>query len=198
MANLLKEFFRRDLNPTEWEALGRQLEGSRRDSLRFAKLAKKFYLNLGLPNPEGPTGPSASTVGAVIKIAVLGALIGAVAFVTVKIVHLLLTAPATPTPIRTPLLPKHSRPVLPVTAPHKIQVKPTATPTPLPPPKAAAPRPAKPAQVPPAPIPTPKPVQIFRPAVVPVQKPPPAPTATPEGSPTDLFGNGYKGQDVHQ
>lgn len=147
MANLLKEFFRRDLNPTEWEALGRQLEGSRRDSLRFAKLAKKFYLSLGLPNPEGPSGPSASTAGAIAKITILAVLIGAVAYMAVKIIQLVLTAPATPTPIPTHLPTKHARPILPVTAPHRIPVKPTATPTPLPlPPKAAAPPPAKPAQ----------------------------------------------------
>ncbi len=84
MANLLKDFFKRDLTTQEWVDLEGQLSGSTKDSLRFAQLAKKFYLGLGLPDPEGPHGSSGAgphSIGGLILKSLVGlSLLGAISW----------------------------------------------------------------------------------------------------------------------
>jgi hypothetical protein len=197
MANLLKEFFKRDLTDAEWQTLGRQLDASPGDAMRFAKLAKKFYLNLGLPNPGAPGGspglPPPVPPGLILEFLVIAAVVGGISWFIWKSYHTPPAAKAHPKAAsahvkRQPAL--HPK-LIPAPRP-----TPPPTPTPRPRPAPAVPTP-RPRVLPSQP---PKPLAPLAPAA----KPPPLPTArpaftpTPDDSPGGLFQNGYKGQDVHQ
>ncbi|HET9869533.1 MAG TPA: FlgD immunoglobulin-like domain containing protein [bacterium] len=78
--SLVDEFFKRDLNESEAQALDSLLEGSPEESARFAGLLEKEYFSLGLPAPQMPSrlevplpGPSpllqALAVGALLSAA---------------------------------------------------------------------------------------------------------------------------------
>jgi hypothetical protein len=54
MSDLLKDYFGRDLSDAEFEALGKALEASPEDALRFAAQAEKAYATTGLPKPVYP------------------------------------------------------------------------------------------------------------------------------------------------
>jgi hypothetical protein len=55
MTDLKQEFFRRDLDDQEFEALGRELESSPEASLDMAQRAEAAYLATGLPEPLLPS-----------------------------------------------------------------------------------------------------------------------------------------------
>jgi hypothetical protein len=61
MADLLREFFKRDLSNAEEEKLAQQLASSPRHSMRFAKLARLAYVQTGLPNPSPHLGHAAAS-----------------------------------------------------------------------------------------------------------------------------------------
>jgi hypothetical protein len=56
MADLVKEFFRRDLSDSEVLQLERLLDSSDEACLRMARFAEKAYLRTGLPHPKAPGG----------------------------------------------------------------------------------------------------------------------------------------------
>lgn len=56
MADLILEFFKRDLNENEMEELGRLLERSPEEALRFGSGMEKLYLGTGYPLPKLPKG----------------------------------------------------------------------------------------------------------------------------------------------
>lgn len=51
--DLIAEYYRRDLDAAEEEALAAQLEASPADAARFAQLAADEYRSFGLPEPKG-------------------------------------------------------------------------------------------------------------------------------------------------
>jgi hypothetical protein len=188
MADLLKEFFRRDLTDPEEERLAQQLAASPKVSMRFAKLAKKAYLATGLPNPEKPGGGSSGPGGSphlgpvVLKSVVVAALLGGLGLLAWNVLK---TPPETkplPTPTPTPIV--HVKP--------PAQPKPTSTHIPQP---KVAPKPVPPTPLPPAPL---KPAAIA--PVIP--KAPatstPVPTATPDTGPGSLLKNGFRGQQLNE
>lgn len=63
MADLVKEFFRRDLTDVEVKQLEELLESSDDACLRLAKTAKKAYLKTGLPTPMAPGGGGGPNLG---------------------------------------------------------------------------------------------------------------------------------------
>src|SRR5579883_2058428 len=56
MADLVQEFFQRDLSESEHEALSRLLEQSPEAALNYQNLLEKNYLATGLPQPTLPKG----------------------------------------------------------------------------------------------------------------------------------------------
>ena len=60
MADLLMDFFERDLTDVEDQALADSIASSPPQSLRFAELARDAYLQTGLPNEDGSNGSSGS------------------------------------------------------------------------------------------------------------------------------------------
>jgi hypothetical protein len=56
MADLIKEFFERELTEAEAESLGKQLQQSPEDALRFESGLEQHYLATGLPIPQLPKG----------------------------------------------------------------------------------------------------------------------------------------------
>jgi hypothetical protein len=58
MADLITEFFERELSEAEADALGVLLQQSPEDTLRFEGLLEKHYLTTGLPTPQWPQGLS--------------------------------------------------------------------------------------------------------------------------------------------
>jgi len=56
MADLLKEFFERDLTEAEEQRLADLIAGAPQQSLRFAELAHAAYLQTGLPDTDGGNG----------------------------------------------------------------------------------------------------------------------------------------------
>lgn len=51
--DLIADYYRRDLDADEEEALAAQLEASPEDAARFAQLAAAEYHSFGLPEPKG-------------------------------------------------------------------------------------------------------------------------------------------------
>lgn len=56
MADLIQEFFMRDLSETEHDELGKLLQGSPDAALRYEGLLEQNYLATGLPMPSLPKG----------------------------------------------------------------------------------------------------------------------------------------------
>ncbi len=56
MADLIKEFFERELSGAEADSLGELLQKSPEESLRFEGFLEKHYLATGLPMPQVPSG----------------------------------------------------------------------------------------------------------------------------------------------
>jgi hypothetical protein len=56
MADLIEEFFKRDLSESEAEDLGKLLQESPDAPLRFKALSEQRYLAMGLPAPQLPDG----------------------------------------------------------------------------------------------------------------------------------------------
>jgi hypothetical protein len=56
MADLIQEFFQRDLTEAEQEALSQSLQGSPEEALRYERLLEQNYLATGLPSPSLPKG----------------------------------------------------------------------------------------------------------------------------------------------
>lgn len=63
MADLVKEFFRRDLTDGEARQLEQLLESSDDACLRLAQFAEKAYLRTGLPRPKAPGSPPGGGLG---------------------------------------------------------------------------------------------------------------------------------------
>ncbi len=56
MADLIQEFFERELSEAEANSLGNLLQESPDSALRFESLLEKHYLQTGLPSPQLPSG----------------------------------------------------------------------------------------------------------------------------------------------
>jgi len=193
MADLLKEFFRRDLTDPEEERLAQQLAASQKVSMRFAKMAKKAYLATGLPNPEKPgggsTSPGASShLGPIIlKSVVVLALLGGMGLLVWNVVKTPPETKAVLTPTPTPIVHK------------KKPVPPNREPTATPIPKAkVVPKPAPPTPTPLPPAPPPKPAAIAPAIPKPQPTTTPVPTATPDTGPGSLLKNGFRGQQLNE
>lgn len=75
----MKEYFQRDLTDLEEEELAKQLAASPKNSLRFAKQARMFYIQTGLPNPVKSTWHSGA--GGAMTLKVVGGLVAGGAMV---------------------------------------------------------------------------------------------------------------------
>ena len=56
MADLIPDFFKRDLNEPEWQELEKKLEQDPGEADRLAAHAEQAYLKTGLPMPQWPRG----------------------------------------------------------------------------------------------------------------------------------------------
>jgi hypothetical protein len=105
--DLLKEFFERDLTDAEEEQLSKQLSESTKNSMKFAKHAKSFYLKTGLPNPAphaghlGHLGHLGHVVGSSMTLKVIGGLIAGGAIVATLHVVTKPVVQVIPTPVPT-------------------------------------------------------------------------------------------------
>lgn len=182
MPDLVEEYFERDLTLSEWEALERQLESSTEDSSRFAELARRFYLDLGLPDPAGPSGGS----GLLGNLGGLAMMLAAIGFLIWGAFRLGQTNREVPNPV-------------PAVAP----ALPTETPTQEPLPEKKVPSVLKPMTAStdtptssPTATPQPKPAVHVQTRQAPPL--PPLPTATPTSRPSLFPKQGFQGLPLNQ
>jgi len=182
MPDLVKEYFERDLTLSEWETLERQLEASAEDSGRFAELARRFYLDLGLPDPAGPSGGSGllgNLGGVVLMLAAIGLLIWG----GLRLAQTNREVP-NPVPAVAPAFPTETPTQEPLTVkkvPTALKPKGPPTDTPTPSPTAT---------------PQPKPAVPVQPRQAPPL--PPLPTATPTSRPSLFPKQGFQGLPLNQ
>lgn len=102
MADLMKEFFRRDLTDNEEQSLADLLAASPRHSMRFAELARRAYRKTGLPDEggsgNGPFGPLKPMLPFVWRGLLLMVTIGLTLYLFLETLHLL-QAPAASVPV---------------------------------------------------------------------------------------------------
>jgi hypothetical protein len=133
MADLLKEYFKRDLTDAEDQKLAKQLAASPRAALRFARLAQVAYVQTGLPKPSAHGAHAGHAAHAAHTVS--GTATHFIAPVAVKIASALLVTAATTLVVlnhRAPAPQEKPAPTpIPVVQP-SVTLKPSPIPTPVP------------------------------------------------------------------